>query len=195
MKAVRRIIVVLAVAVGGLAFAGSPASGGHQRADGGHQGPAGTVGLRQRAHRPRSEDRVRAAVERVSLVRHHRGERARRRHLPGLAEAQGPEMYAFRVRSRSGTTLSNKFYLNVTTPVLYSKSGVGNFTSDYFNLPSEWVVWYTADCSNTYGGQRQLRGGAPRGRHLRPSRQRHPRSPAWRTRSTAMTSAATPTSR
>ncbi len=153
MQAVRRIIVGVAVAFAGLAFAGAPASAagisvrmevtkvpqGQWAYASGRTDPGQKIVFVQRWNGSRWYD--------ITGVNVHADGTFRASFKP-----KDRGIYTFRVRSRSGTTLSNKFYLNVTAPVIYSKSGVGTFRSDYFNLPSEWVVSYTADCSATYGG-------------------------------------------
>jgi len=66
-------------------------------------------------------------------------------------------IYTFRVRSKSGRSLSGRFYLNVLAPpppVYFSTSGEDNYTGPYFYVPNEWKFVYTFDCSNwsSHGG-------------------------------------------
>ena len=61
-------------------------------------------------------------------------------------------IYTFRVRSKSGGTISGRFYLNVTAPIIYGHTGTGGTVSNYFTLPANWIGSITADCSNTEYG-------------------------------------------
>ena len=62
-------------------------------------------------------------------------------------------VYTFRVRSKSGQSLSGRFYLNVTAPIIYGNSGTGGTVSNDFLLPLRWVGTLAADCSNTEYGR------------------------------------------
>jgi hypothetical protein len=152
MKAVRRLLVVLAITVAGLAATSTPASAairvrmevtkvpqGQWAYASGQIDVGQKIVFVQRWNGSRWYDITGATVYpdgsfRAALKPKDRG------------------IYTFRVRSKSGRTISPKFYLNVTGPVAFSKSGTGGTVTNYFNLPTDWVGTISADCSNTEYG-------------------------------------------
>lgn len=152
MRVVRRLLVVLAVTLGVVATTGGPA------------GAAITVRMEvtkvPQGQWAYASGRIDVG-QKVVFVQRWNGSRwyditGANVHADGTFRAalkpKDRGVYTFRVRSKSGRTLSPKFYLNVTGPVVFAKSGTGGTVSDFFNLPGGWVGAMSADCSNTEYG-------------------------------------------
>lgn len=152
MKAVRRLLVVLAITLAGLAGASTPASAAISVRMEVTKVPQG-----QWAYASGRTD----VGQKIVFVQRWNGSRwyditGVNVHADGTFRAalkpKDRGIYTFRVRSKSGQSLSPKFYLNVTGPLLFAKSGVGSDVTDDFRLPMGWVGTATADCSNVRRG-------------------------------------------